>query len=56
MIAPWRGEREWVPVSNPAICRVVGMRKDGRVELARLKKLNRELAGELQATYSDTFR
>jgi len=33
-----------------------GLLQDGRVELARLKKLNRELAGELQATYSDTFR
>jgi hypothetical protein len=30
VIAPWRGEREWVPVSNPALCRVVDMRKDGR--------------------------
>jgi hypothetical protein len=33
-----------------------GLLQDGRVELARLKKLNRELAGDLQATYSDTFR
>ena len=33
-----------------------GLLQDGRVELARLKKLNRELAGELQATYSDTYR
>jgi hypothetical protein len=32
VIAPWRGERdEWFPVSNPDICRVVGMRKDGRM-------------------------
>ena len=31
VIAPWRGEREWVPVSNPALCRVVGMREDGRM-------------------------
>ena len=31
MIAPWRGEREWVPVSNPALCRVVDMREDGRM-------------------------
>ena len=30
VIAPWRGEREWVPVSNPAVCQVVDMRKDGR--------------------------
>jgi len=30
VMAPWRGEREWVPVSNPALCRVVGMREDGR--------------------------
>ena len=30
VIAPWRGEREWVPVSNPALYRVVGMREDGR--------------------------
>ena len=30
MIAPGRGELEWFPVSNPALCRVVGMREDGR--------------------------
>ena len=30
MIAPWRGELEWVPLSNPALCRVVEMREDGR--------------------------
>ena len=30
MIAPWRGELEWFPVSNPALCRVVDMREDGR--------------------------
>ena len=33
-----------------------GLLQDGRVELARLKKLNRELAADLQATYSDTYR
>ena len=31
VIAPWRGELEWVPVSNPALCRVVDMREDGRM-------------------------
>jgi hypothetical protein len=30
VIAPGRGELEWFPVSNPALCRVVGMREDGR--------------------------
>ena len=30
VIAPWRGELEWFPVSNPALCRVVDMREDGR--------------------------
>ena len=30
VIAPWRGEREWFPVSNPALCRAVDMREDGR--------------------------
>ena len=30
MIAPWRGELEWVPLSNPALCLVVEMREDGR--------------------------
>jgi len=30
VIAPWRGELEWVPLSNPALCRVVEMREDGR--------------------------
>jgi hypothetical protein len=30
VIAPGRGELEWFPVSNPALCRVVDMREDGR--------------------------
>ena len=41
VIAPWRGEREWVPVSNPALCRVVGMREDGRtLRLFRGRRAN----------------
>ena len=27
---PWRGEREWFPVSNPALCWDVDVREDGR--------------------------
>ena len=30
MIAPWRGESEWFPVSNPALCWDVDVREDGR--------------------------
>ena len=30
VIAPWRGEREWVPASNLALCQIVGLREDGR--------------------------
>ena len=30
VIAPWRGEREWFPVSNPASCWDVDVREDGR--------------------------
>ena len=41
VIAPWRGELEWFPVSNPALCRVVGMREDGRSQrLFRGRLLN----------------
>jgi len=30
VIAPWRGESEWFPVSNPASCWDVDVREDGR--------------------------
>ena len=30
VIVPWRGEREWFPVSNPASCWDVDMRENGR--------------------------
>ena len=33
MIAPWRGESEWFPVSNPASCWDVDVREDGRSRL-----------------------
>ena len=47
VIAPWRGELEWVPVSNPALCRVVGMREDGR--MLRLFRGPRNIRSRLDA-------
>ena len=33
-----------------------GLINEAKGELGRLKKVNRELANDLQATYSDTYR